>query len=272
PLLIFNQQILTGRSLQPLHYEMYITKYLTLISLVLTVVLYWRSRRGASAKLSGRLLFVVIVISFGWGILETVVATNRGLRAAAGRSEASEVAARFAELSRAHDPQRPDTQSLILYTNITYADSSPALAPQPVLWSPHTPAFSGISWAENKERIYRLLYFTGFREATAGERNFEKLDYQKKYLLRSLVGWGFAEAAWSVNWQPVRPEEIQAEVRAYGDYRAGFDKARAAGLPLSYVVTTTDEGIDFSNLDRWYERDEGERIGKFILYRVRLRS
>lgn len=28
---------------------------------------------------------------------------------------------------------------------------------------------------------------------------------------------------------------------------------------------------DLSNLDRWYERDAGERIGSSILYRVRLR-
>jgi hypothetical protein len=271
PLLIFNQQIITGRSLQPLHYEMYVTKYLTLLSLLLTVVLLWRARRSADARLPTRALVIVALLAFGWGTVETIVATGRMKQATLGRDEARHVAARFAEISRAAPDRHPDLRSLVLYTNIAHADSSPALAPQPVLWSAHTPAFSGLTWEENKERIYRLLYFIGFDETIVNTQDIEKLDYQKKYLLRSLVGWGHAEVAWSVNWQPVKPEEISAELSNYADYRARFDYERASRLPLSYVVTTTDEGIDFSNLDRWYERDAGETMGKFIIYRVRLK-
>jgi hypothetical protein len=272
PLLIFNQQIITGRSLQPLHYEMYVTKYLALLSLVLIIVLLWRARRGAAAKLPVRALFIVALLAFGWGMVETIVATGRMKQATLGRDEARHVAARFAEISRASIDRHPDLRSLVLYTNIAHADSAPALAPQPVLWSPHTPAFSGLTWEENKERIYRLLYFNGFDETTVNAQDIEQLDYQTKYLLRSLVGWGHAEAAWSVNWQPVRPEEIYGELLNYADYRALFDYERAAQLPLSYVVTTTQEAVDFSNLDRWYERDAGEAIGKFIIYRVRLKA
>jgi hypothetical protein len=271
PLLIFNQQIITGRSLQPLHYEMYVTKYMTLISLVLTIVLLWRGPRNeATARLPARVLMVVAVVSFSWGIVETAIATARNLQATLGRDEARHVAARFAAISRAASNQ-PDTRSLILYTNITYADSSPALAPQPVLWAPHTPAFSGVTWEENKERIYLLLYFTGFDERIVDEQGFEKLDYQKQYLLRSLVGWAHSNAAWTINWRPIEAKEIQAELRNYADYRSRFGRDTAARLPISYVVTTTVEGVDFSNLDRWYERDAGERLGKFVLYRVKLR-
>ena len=269
PLLIFNQQLVTGRSLQPLHYEMYIAKYLTLVSLVLTFVLFRRAREGA--RLSTRALIVVALVAFGWGITESVIATQRTLQATLGRDEAREVAARLVEISRDAGGSRDALDSLILYTNVAHADASPALCPQPVLWSPHTPAFSGVTWQENKERIYQLLYFTGFDEASVNERELEKLDYQKVYLLRSLVGWGHADAAWTVNWQPIKPEEIREELRNYAVYRAGFDRARAAQLPLSHVVTSADEAIDFQNLDRWYERDAGERIGKFMLYRVRLK-
>jgi hypothetical protein len=251
---------------------MYVTKYLVLLSLVLAVVLLRRGRgAGERVGLPTSALVVVGLLSFGWGITETMIATGRNLQATLGRDEARSVAARFREISREEPGRWPDTRSLILYTNLAYADTSPALAPQPVLWSPHTPAFAGVSHEENKERIYLLLYFTGFDETMIDEQSFEKLDYQKQYLVRSLVGWGYASAAWSVNWRPLRFEEIQDALRDYRDYRLGFDHVRAAHLPLSYAVTATDEGIDFSNLDRWYVRDEGERIGKFILYRVRLR-
>jgi hypothetical protein len=39
----------------------------------------------------------------------------------------------------------------------------------------------------------------------------------------------------------------------------------------AYVVTDADSEPNLSNLDRWYERDQGERHGKFILYRLRLK-
>ena len=44
PLVVFNQQIITGRSLQPLHYELYIAKYMALVALVLTIALIRRGR------------------------------------------------------------------------------------------------------------------------------------------------------------------------------------------------------------------------------------
>jgi hypothetical protein len=35
---------------------------------------------------------------------------------------------------------------------------------------------------------------------------------------------------------------------------------------------SADEERNLSNLDRWYERDRGERIGNYTLYRVSLRD
>lgn len=61
------------------------------------------------------------------------------------------------------------------------------------------------------------------------------------------------------------------ELNEYSSYIKSFDRNNAAAPLLSYIVTSPDEHIDFSNLDKWYERDAGEQIGKYILYRVRLR-
>jgi hypothetical protein len=47
---------------------------------------------------------------------------------------------------------------------------------------------------------------------------------------------------------------------------------KAARNKISYVITDFDYNQDFTNLDRWYERDAGERIGKFMLYRVKLKQ
>ncbi len=35
--------------------------------------------------------------------------------------------------------------------------------------------------------------------------------------------------------------------------------------PITYAVVAMDANFDFANLDRWYERDAGERIGSNLL-------
>jgi hypothetical protein len=39
---------------------------------------------------------------------------------------------------------------------------------------------------------------------------------------------------------------------------------------LSYIIEPA-VGADFTNVDRWYQRDQGETIGPYVLFRVRLR-
>jgi hypothetical protein len=39
-----------------------------------------------------------------------------------------------------------------------------------------------------------------------------------------------------------------------------------------YVVTKVEPEPDLSHVDLWYERDAGERVGIYNLYRVRLRE
>src|SRR6185295_20200726 len=42
PLLVFNQQVLTGRSLQPFHYEVFIGSYTTVLAAFVTTILCCR--------------------------------------------------------------------------------------------------------------------------------------------------------------------------------------------------------------------------------------
>jgi hypothetical protein len=272
PLILFNQQVITGRSLQPLHYELYIAKYLTLVSLVLTIWLLWLRREGEARKImTGRILAMVTLVALGWGILETVVQTNRHEWASIDRDISLPVARRLSELSSAsmHDP---DTQSVVLYFNLDHADISPVLAPQPVLWAPHTPAFSGVTAEENRVRLYQYLYYTNEEIANIDVENFETLPYRKRFLIHSLIEWGHNDSAWTVNWKQITSEDIRAALSLYARYAESFSLHEATHPTLSYVVTMTDAPSDFKNLDKWYERDAGERTGLFTIYRVRIRE
>ncbi|MBO0206277.1 hypothetical protein, partial [Vibrio alginolyticus] len=46
PFIVFNQQIITGRSLQPIHYQVFIGNYVALVGLAISLALLWRRRLG----------------------------------------------------------------------------------------------------------------------------------------------------------------------------------------------------------------------------------
>jgi hypothetical protein len=270
PLLVFNQQIITGRSLQPLHYELYLAKYLALLALVITIALLRQRRERTQPIVTGRILACVIVVALGWGMIETAVETERHAWANLDRDEALIVARRLTELARDSTTHTPDNQQVVLYFNLDHADISPVVAPQPVLWAPHTPAFSGVTTEENRQRLYQYLYYTNEDLWNIDEARFDSLDYRKNYLIHSLIEWGHNDPAWTVNWKQITPEDVRAALDGYRSYAASFSREQAANPALSYVVTEGE--ADFKNLDRWYERDAGEPLGRFTLYRVRIRQ
>jgi hypothetical protein len=127
--------------------------------------------------------------------------------------------------------------------------------------------FSGVTLAENKERFYQHLYYSGIGE----QRFLEAMaDYSFEYRI-GLFGQERINRTLTAELKPITAEEIRYELGLYLDYAESFDRERAARWPLSYVIAWAGDKPDFANLDRWYERDQGERIGNFILYRVRLR-
>jgi hypothetical protein len=271
PLAVFNQQVLTGYSLQPLHYDLYIAKYVALIALILCVVLVWRSRgakaAAAAKRFPGRILFAIAVAAFGWGSLEAVVATRRYTSVNVGLDGARVVALRLAEMARLAGQDRPVAFS----TDLMLADSLPTDAPLAVLWAPHLQVFSGAAPGEHKQRLHQYLYYAGVDYAPGDERDFAALDPQKQYFLSSLIGWGRSDPAWNVGWRPIAPSEVETELRAYREFIAAFNRERASQPTLSYVVVPAWQQSGMKNLDRWYERDAGERAGDYVIYRVSLR-
>jgi hypothetical protein len=241
------------------------------LSLVLTIALLLRGRvRSVGRLIPSRALVLVVFVALGWGLVETLVETKRHLWASLDRDEVTAVAQRLAKLAD-EQPETNDAQAVVFYFDLDHADISPAIAPQRVLWSPHVPAFSGVGLDENRERIYQYLYYAGEDLTKIDAERIESLDYRRRYLVHSLIEWGHNDPAWTVNWKQISPAEIRGALRGYADYVNAFSSKQASSPTLRYVVAVTDAAHDFSNLDRWYERDAGERIGRWTLYRVHLR-
>lgn len=268
PFVVFNQQIITGRSLQPIHYEVFIVNYVAAFSLVLTATMLWRTAAfSAKRKLTSIVLLCFALAAFGWGFVEADVTTHVIDDQNIIRDEAVPVARRLRELASEAAQSEGEKHEVVFAPDLIQGDDLPTLAPQAVLWSRHLHIFSSSTWEESKERFYQQAYYEGLD----AEWLDTELNNGNFAVVIALFGWGRNHDRLTVNAQPLTPQEINEEVKRYSQYIAAFNFERASHPKLSYVVTDTDAPFDFSNLDRWYERDAGEQIGKFMLYRVRLR-
>jgi hypothetical protein len=278
-LVVFNQQIVTGRSLQPMHYEQYIGNYVALLAAVLAAGLLWQGRQTFKAAAVGsgetttataprliphRVWLPVALAALLWGAGETLIITRRGSVGNQLKDEWAGVALRLRERARS---EQADPHPVVFNPSVYRIDNLPTYAPLATVWAPHMFVFSSVSVPENKERFFKYLYYSG-----VAANDFETIYRQQGFIYFAIFGWERANPRLTVNYRPITQAEIDAEKNNYANFYAAFDRDSAAAPTLAYVVTQADQPFNFAPLDRWYERDAGERINRHIIYRVRLRD
>jgi hypothetical protein len=254
--------------MQPIHYRGFVTSYAVLIAFVLTAGLEWRRRTGERWKLQKRALVWIVIAALDWGVIEAHQAAKRSASANKQSAEEMNVYIHLAEHAHINSEIRDD--QVVLFSDLHMADGAPAVSPLAVLWAPHMVVYSGVSSVENKERLYRHLYYTG-----VGVKELDDYLHGRNVYYGCGVGlFGFDRLVDGLNpnVKPITIDEKNAELMSYGRYIETFNKERAANPRLSYVITQTGHDMDLSNLERWYRRDAGERVGEFTLYRLQLRS
>lgn len=268
-LAVFNQQVITGRSLQPIHYEWFIGNYLALATIVLTAAL-WR-RNSQRAVLTNKRLTIIAVIALLWGGCEVWLASSLNLDHNRLVDEVQPVAARLTTLANTDGTSQAykagGARPVVLMADLFLADRLPTDVPQAVLWAPRMLVFPGVGENENRERFFQQLYYLGYddpkfvKESNRGDWNFYAGMFPYYRLSKVINGSS-----------PISVEEVRAQERSYLAYAQSFDRNRAAAPALSYLVVPFDNEPNYANVDRWYERDAGERFGKFVLYRLTLRE
>ena len=268
PLLVFNQQVLTNRSLQPFHYEFYVINYVVLLAVVLIISVFWQKFISRIKLLSITLLSILTIVSIGWGYIEAKDTTVFWDSVNVQRDDAMPVNLRLRELAAGNiaDAQRQTTLNL----EPLQADSQPTVAPQAVLWARHQHVFAGLeSWQENKRRYYQLLYFSdldadSLKKALIGCSDIEAC--------MALFGWDRFNARLSVNARPLTLPEIEEEVRNYADFVKNYSASDAQSSEVRYLVIFNQTTNSLKNFDLWFERDAGEILGKYTLYRTKLKE
>jgi hypothetical protein len=264
PFVLFNQQIITGRSLQPIHYQVFIGNYVAMLAVFAAIGTLWLSKVGQTTLKQKLACVGIAFAAVLWGFVECHY-TVRVLDWANGqRDMAYPVATRLEEL--AGDGPDRHRQTILSYDGIV-ADDLPSVVPQNVLWARHQHVFAGLNWEESKERYYQQLYYSNIDEK--GLDQLLKRDFVSQI---ALFGWGRHTDRLSADSKPLTYGEIAEEVKRYGKYISEFNVRQATNPLLHYVIVENGESTDLSKLNLWYELDSGELIGGHTLYRVKLKA
>ncbi len=296
---VFNQQIVSSRSLQPMHYEQYVGNYVALLAAALACGLLWRGRaalaradkarrvtdggaavrdaqQGASRPqqiLPRRVWMTAAAFAFLWGVCETVPPTRDYAALNRMHDDWRIVTLRLDELARAmaaaHEPGRgPHAPPPVVFNaSDTRMDHVPADSACAVVWAPHTFAYSSLSAEENKERVFLFLHLAGVAPAA-----FAAQGRDQGFIQFNVFGWERANPRLTADYRPVTPAEIDRERQNYAAFVGRVEAAPAAPAPaLSFVVVSDDQPFPLANLDRFYLRDAGERAGRHTIFRVRPR-
>ena len=249
PFVVFNQQILSGRSLQPFHYEEFAANYWVVVAAFLALGILRR-------KLPQRILVYLAIAGIGFSLMLAVQGTRL-----------------MAETNVRLDQVRPaavnlktkEFQGVVFASDRILTNSLPAVSDKPVLWARYLYTFSTVSLIEQRRRFYQYLYYSGV------DRNqfvrMLKYDFTSQW---EVFGAERVNPVLTAKHEPITESEIERAAQEYAAFVNSFDSNLATNPLIAYAVVDPKDNL--SNLDRWYERDSGERVGEFISYRLRIRT
>jgi hypothetical protein len=272
PFVVFNQQIISGRSIQPYHYEILVANYAVLISLVVIV-------RYLQPVIHRRTAVLVVAFCLSWATIEVAVPLRVRSNLDLKNDEMVPVFLRLKELSKYDGTweglrQNGRTPALVFSAEYGMSRLLPTWAPQGSLIATGSASFQSLSEAIRKEWLYTHLYYRGRDTEYLLKLLSDRIDdpLLTYYAKSTIFGPERALLFLGLNSQPIRQDEIDEEVRSYGTFVDSFSREQAIKRPITYAVIPADGEFDSTNLDRWYERDAGERVGAYDLYRLKLRE
>ncbi len=249
PFLVFNQQIITGRSIQPFHYEVLIANYVVLLACLL------------------------------WATMEVTLPFQTRYSLDVRNDEMVPVLLRLREQAKPDgtwEGLRDHGKAPALVFSPQYGISTllPTWAPQGSLLAPGSVSFQSLSESERKERLYEHFYYCGKGVEYLRELLNDRTDdhFLTHFVKSTIFGSERDVPFLSRDFQSIRQYEIEQEVSAYEVFSTSFSRDEALKHPLGYAVTLSDVKFDFSHIDLWYVRDGGARVGSYTLYSLKPRE
>jgi hypothetical protein len=263
PIAVHNQQIITGRSLQPVHYDLFTANYLVVLALILAIRQFFKGTRRFEIFQTRMAVSTVGLSAIAWGIVECHFTTCAYDGINIERDQGFEIMQRLREAQA-----KNNSSGTILSFPIWLSDDLPTNAPQPVLTAFHQIVFNGFSRKESKERYYQYLYY----QNTSPEQLALELKAGNFSPIIALFGWGRYSNRLSFKFTPLTESEIAEEAAHFNEYIANFNPHYSPKTILSFVIVANRTQTDLSNVDKWYERSEEMKNTVFTLYKVKLKA
>jgi hypothetical protein len=273
PFVLFNQQVLTGRYMQPFHYDLFVANYAVVIGLLVLITLLWQS-------IPNRILVWVAALCFSWAALEAGLLARALTVSDTANDQTVPVLLRLKELSREDGTltglrTQGRTAVLVFSPHADVMRILPTWTSQGTLLGAGAQDFGTATRAERKQLLYEQLYFSGVDGPRLREFLNQKTDdlYMNFFAPSVVFGDERFIPALSIHSRPIELQEVEQEVRGYQAFTESFSRDNVIRHRLSYVITRKPDRTDLlTNIDRWYERDSGETVGEYVLYRVKLRE
>jgi hypothetical protein len=274
PFVVFNQQVITGKSMQAFHFEVAVVNYSTLVGVLLTLALFWK-------PIPGRCLIWIASVSIVWGIITVgLPARLIFVPQAIANDQAVPVLLRLKELSKEDGTlsnlrSKGNASTWVFSPSVALIALLPTWTSQGTLLDITGVDCLGLTREERKRLFYMHLYYSGTDPETLRRALLGTIDQPSSELsgVRTAVfGYDRTSPALTSQFTPIKEDEVEREVQAYRSYTIDFSRQEAISRPLTYAVVPAEGDSSLVNLDRWYERDEGEPIGGYILYRLKLRD
>jgi len=267
--IVFNQQILTGHSLQPFHYELFCVNYIS--SFVLVTMVLMLSAKKLDQQVYKKTLLLLGLTALLAGYIDVLWGNESWHDQRIWLDEQTAVAKRIKSICEGNGLCRSDDPLIIMsfdLTNQTFAGRNlPGVSSQTILWSEQILGFPDISAKENRDRLNKFIYY----HHLDGEQLKKKLSTNFSILI-GFFGFGRVFPTLTTESSPITEDEIDAVVKQYEEFRRQFSYEDAKRYRLSFVITRSDSHNDLAAIDRWYDRDAGENVGSYTLYQVKLRN
>jgi hypothetical protein len=262
PVVVFNQQVFSGKSMQPFHFEVFILNYTVLIGAVILLSSLWPQRLRAALPwvTAGCLLLGIVEVALVTGGFHGIDVKKDGM---------IPVARRLKELPAT---QQSGQTALVFSPHIEFNQMLPTYAPQGTLLGMGSVDFGSASHDERKEFLFTHLYYSGvtperLRDILKGLPDQLQLSYYVKYVI---FGHERVRPVFSLDFKPISEAEKENAISEYADFVRSWSATAVSRRPITYAVA--NDTFDFSIVDRWYQRDGGERVGDYVVFRLTPRS
>jgi hypothetical protein len=260
PFLVFNQQLITGRSLQPFHYETFITNYLVLLSVIFASIPFLRKCAALPGYMLRAVMVLMIPFPLCWGMIEAADATWDFEAINISRDAFFPVAKRLMEMN--HQTTGSLSEKAVVFApEIEWIPEQTSLA---TLWNLHLPVSHSLTASEKEERFFLYLYLSG----KSPDELCAALKRNSFIETTALLGYERIVQGLSSEFRRPTSHEAEAKANQYHSYLEKISFEKVLSPKLSYVVIPQNSDLRLTSLDKWYQRDSGETVAGYVIYHV----